>query len=309
MAVGRLPDLSTSLEFCLSAKKNLLFFYKKGPNEDAELDVERQANAVKSLVEHKFSKDSIVCRVAKRTFEPGDDHSANTEICILTGIETLDQHQQARLVEEMTRCKNLVVIAMIPWETHSQDSARDLDVDQALKSAVSLRDWLRHRFWLACYDVHTGHSIPRPTEVEPFTSIDSQVSCKDSIRRYILDILIHLRMHRMLDITKGGGAHTGSLHDIVALAKLLSYYKFAKRFVTPEHVKTACVWYFPLHLELVRNSSMDISILYGSKPGMVDGFLQKIAQLKAAQSDMAHNPLFLETLIVKDVLRKVVPPV
>lgn len=310
MSDGRLPDLSTCLGFCLSARKNLLYFYRKSPADDGEIDVERQANAVKSLVEHKFSLNKIVCRVCSRILEPRDNTEEDcTEICILTGIETLDRHEQARLVRTTAHNRNLVLIAMIPWESRMESSARDLDVDETLRSNVNLRDWLKHRFWLACYDLHQGLTIPSPLEVEDFKTIDPQVSCKHSIRRYILDIVVHLRMHRLLDTTKGGGAHTGSLNDVVALAKLLSYHKFNKRFVTPDHVKMACVWYFPLHLELIRNASMDISVLYGSKPDMVDGFLEKISQLKVAQSNMAQNPLFLETLIVKDVLKRVVPPV
>ncbi|QLL30596.1 hypothetical protein HG536_0A04140 [Torulaspora globosa] len=309
MTEGKLPDLSTCLEFCLSAKKNLLFFYGKGPDKYGEIDVERQANAVKSLVEHRFSLNKITCRVTNQVAQRNEQQLSGTEICIFTGMETLDEHEQARLVQITAHNQNLVLIAMVPWESRIEDGARNLDADKTLRSSINLRDWLKHRFWLACYDLHRSHSIPSPIEIEDFKAIDAQVCCKHLIRRYILDIIVHIRMHRLLDITKGGGAHTGSLHDIEALAKLISYYKFAKKFVTPDHVKMACIWYFPLHLELVRNASMDISVLYGSRPDMVDGFLEKIAQLKVAQSNMAQNPLFLETLVVKDVLKKVVPPV
>lgn len=312
MTRDELPDLFTCLEFCLSVQKNLLYFYEQESQEANEIDIERRVNALKSTIEHNFSESAVVCRVTKQILpiEPGN--SDQLEIHIIPKIDSLDRDQQNLLVKNMNGNPHRIYIGMIAWKSISHNNvARDLDTRDTLSSSVKLRDWLKHRFWLS-FSERPEPIPPSPmqskSQVENYLSIDGHVTCKPAIRRYILDIMVHLRMHRMLDITKGGGVHTGSLEDVVQLAKLLSYKKYNKNFVIPEHVKLACQWYFPSHLELVRDSSMDVSVLYGSKPEMVDGFLDKIAQLKLAQSSMAHNPLFLEALIVRDVLKRVVPP-
>ena len=64
-----------------------------------------------------------------------------------------------------------------------------------------------------------------------------------------------------------------------------------------------------MHLELVQRSSMDSSLLYGSDPNLVDEMLEKLAKIKCEEVNEFENPLFLESLVVKNVLSKVVPPV
>ena len=54
---------------------------------------------------------------------------------------------------------------------------------------------------------------------------------------------------------------------------------------------------------------MDSSLLYGSDPNLVDEMLEKLAKIKHEEVDEFKNPLFLESLVVKNVLSKVVPPV
>lgn len=312
MAKHEQPDLVTCLRFCLSAEKNLLYFYEQESNEPNEIDVERRASALKNMIEHNFSQSAVACRVMRQIPTQEADTQAHREVNIVPKIDSLDRAQQKDLVVDMAAHPHRVYIGMVPWKAVTHNSgARDLLPKDILASSIKLQDWLKHRFWLS-FSESPELITPSPTQletpVEPFRDFGAHVTCRPVIRRYVLDIMVHLRMHRMLDITKGGGVHAGSLNDVVQLAKLLSFDRFNKNFVTPEHVKLACQWYFPLHLELVRDSSMDVSVLYGSKPDMVDGFLDKIAQLKLAQSSMAHYPLFLEALIVRDVLKKVVPP-
>lgn len=313
MILNEPPDLLTCLQFCLSVQKSLLYFYEQEAQDTREIDLERRVSALKSTIEHNFSDTAVACHILKQPDIPEPPASAQNELYIVPNIDSLDKRQQFQLVDNMAAHPNRIYIGMISWQAISHtDAARDLDPQDTLSSSVKLQDWLKHRFWLSFYE--RPEPIPpspihHESTIKPYSSIDSQVTCKPAIQRYILDIMVHLRMHRMLNITKGGGVHTNSLRDLVQLAKLISYNKANKQFVTPEHIKIACQWYLPVHLELVRDSSMDVSVLYGSKPDMVDGFLERIAQLKLAQSSMAHNPLFLETLIVRDVLKRVIPPV
>lgn len=327
MSVEKLPDLSSCLKYCITAKKNLIYFYKKQENDvngNANIDTERQANIIKNTIERGYMDDGIKCSVVKKIPEEELESSTdkgppNIEILIIPNIDSLDDDAQIRLVQMMTQGHRLF-IGMISWEgeqgTQNKDddhktTPRDIDINKVLASHITLRDWLKHRFWIACFEPNQNEVVATKTnntgDALNITYMD--VNVHPSVRRYILDIMVHLRMHRLVDITKGGGVHTGSLKDVITLSKLISMDKFKKSFVTPEHVKMACTWYFPMHLELVRSSSMDVTVLYGSKPNLVDGILEKIAHLKLIKSNDLQNPLFLETLAVKDVIKKVVPPV
>lgn len=329
MSVEKLPDLSSCLKYCIIAKKNLIYFYKKQENNDsgnANIDIERQANIIKNTIERGYMDDGIKCSVMKKIPEEEelesftDKGAHNIEILIIPNVESLDDQAQIRLVQMMTQGHRLF-IGMISWEDEQPGNEskgkdnkippRDMEVNKVLTSHITVRDWLKHRFWIACFEPDQNEVVTiKPNNTGDALNITyMDVNVHPSVRRYILDIMIHLRMHRLVDITKGGGVHTGSLKDVIILSKLISMDKFKKSFVTPEHVKMACTWYFPMHLELVRSSAMDVTVLYGSKPNLVDGILEKIAHLKLTESNHLQNPLFLETLVVKDVIKKVVPPV
>ncbi|KAL6942879.1 hypothetical protein ACO0RG_001843 [Hanseniaspora osmophila] len=123
-----------------------------------------------------------------------------------------------------------------------------------------------------------------------------------SLRQYILDIVVHLRVHRFSVQGKAGGAQTNSLKDMTFLAKLFALTPFIYKqlyaessdveldncLVTPDFIKQACFWYFPFKLQLSiskehmkhPNFIKDPSILYGSDSALVDDLCNKLQDLQ-----------------------------
>lgn len=323
MTGEKLPDFSSCLRFMISARKHLVYFYRKQGSDDAanaDIDVERQANILKSLVERSYLHEGVSCYLLKRIPEEGlptytDQTYMSLEIVIVPQVDTLSKEEQNTLVRMMVASKQSrpvrLFIGMICWDVeHEQDM--NGDAEAAMCSRITLEDWLKHKFWLACYEPYESELVSplREDTPDPLKHVQyTDIHANRSIHRYILDVMIHLRMHRLVDTTKGGGIHTRSSADVLELSQLIALHKYKRKFVTPDHVKLACLWYFPMHLELLTSSLMDTSVLYGSRPELVDGLLQRISELKLRQSVELENPLFLERLVVLDVLKKVVPPV
>ncbi|CAI1539953.1 hypothetical protein SEUBUCD646_0K01230 [Saccharomyces eubayanus] len=236
-----------------------------------------------------------------------------------------------------------IFIGVIHWSNQTPPSSATKDGDDASKPTAKTRvflpacihidGWLKHKFWFACapphlnFDSFSESSIStratnnteatkeeeqesadkRPVGVDEEANLDD-VFVGTNVKRYILDIMVHLRTHRLTYNAKAGGVYTNSLDDVILLSRLISLHS-GKMFVAPSHVKKASMWYFPMHLEPVRRSSMDSSLLYGSDPNLVDEMLEKLGKIKFEEVNEFENPLFLESLVVKNVIGKVVPPV
>ncbi|CCC67137.1 hypothetical protein NCAS_0A05790 [Naumovozyma castellii] len=257
-------------------------------------------------------------------------------------------HDIDRVNESAGQGRVHVIIGVIPWKfedfrpKENKPRKSGLGGDNSiLISNIKLDDWLTHKFWFACSGPNnlqsgsqTEHRASTPDSMSPAMSINSDTSSESessessgkiqllnevnspyenvymqsSIKRYILDVIVHLRMHRLSYHAKGGGAHMGALRDVIQLAKLISF-NAGKKFVVPQSVKQASVWYFPMHMKLINDITMDSSTLYGSKPRLVNELLDKLKQIKSIKVEGVENPLFLESLVVQDVLLKVVPPI
>lgn len=324
MAVDKLPDFLSCIRFAMAAKKHLVYFYNIKESEnpiEEQLDIERQTTLLKNIVERLYAKEGFHCYVLKHIPEEGlpahnDQMDTGVEVIIIPQVHTLSKEEQNVLVRMMVSSQSSkparIFIGMIPWDM-AKESTMSNNIELALSSRINLEDWLKHKFWFACCEPDENElfsplldaSLPEPLGEIRYTD----VHCNMSLHRYILDIMVHLRMHKLVDTTKGGGVHTAALNDVMVLSRLIALYNFKKRFVTPDHVKLACVWYFPLHLEILKGSEMDTSVLYGSRPELVDGMLKCIADVKLSKTVETENPLFLETIVVQDVLNKVVPPV
>ncbi|CAR29904.1 hypothetical protein ZYGR_0AD05940 [Zygosaccharomyces rouxii] len=323
MAVDKLPDFISGLRFMVAAKKHLVYFYsmkESGSPTSEQIEIERQTSLLKNIVERSYLQERVSCYVLKNIPQEGlptynDQTHTGIEIIIIPQVHTLTKGDQNVLVRMMMASQVSrpvrLFIGMIPWDT-TKESAMSGDIELALSSRITSEDWLKHKFWFACYEPDENEvfspligALPESLEKAQYTDVHAN----RSIHRYILDVMIHLRMHKLLDTTKGGGIHTSALRDVLALSQLLALYRFNKAFVTPEHVKLACIWYFPLHVEFLKGSAMDTSVLYGSRPELVDGLLKCIADVKLSNTVETENPLFLETIVVQDVLNKVVPPV
>lgn len=237
-----------------------------------------------------------------------------------------------------------IFIGVVHWDNQiPPSSATKKDEDDASKptpktrvflpACIHIDGWLKHKFWFACAppylnsDSSSESSIStRATDNTGATGkeeqesagkrsvvVDEEANLDDvfvgtNVKRYILDIMVHLRTHRLTYNAKAGGVYTSSLDSVILLSRLISLHS-GRMFVAPSHVKEASMWYFPMHLELVRRSSMDSSLLYGSDPKLVDDMLEKLGKIKFEEVNEFENPLFLESLVVKNVIGKVVPPV
>lgn len=307
----------------MAARKHLVYFYSMKESESptsGQLDIERQATLLKNIVERLYLNEGVNCYVLKNIPQEGlptynDQTYTGVEIVIIPQVHTLSKDEQNVLVRMMMASQVLrparLFIGMISWDT-TKESEMSGDIELALSSRITSEDWLKHKFWFACCEPNENELFSPLMEATPESPAELQytdVHVNRSIHRYILDVMIHLRMHKLVDTTKGGGVHTSALRDVLALSQLIALYRFKKRFVTPEHVKLACTWYFPLHIEILKASTMDASVLYGSRPELVEGMLKCIADVKLSKTVETENPLFLETVVVQDVLNKVVPPV
>ncbi|GCE97095.1 maintenance of telomere capping protein 2 [Zygosaccharomyces mellis] len=324
MAVGKLPDFISCLRFMMAAKKHLMYFYSvKEPDSPTseQLEIERQAALLRNIVERLYLSEGVSCYVLKNIPQEelptsSDQTHTGVEVIIIPQVHKLSKDEQNVLVRMMRSSQVSrpvrLFVGMISWNT-TKESAMSGNIELALSSRITSEDWLKHKFWFASYEPNENELFSPLTETTS-ESIGGEIQYTDvhvnrSIHRYILDIMIHLRMHKLVDTTKGGGIHTSALKDVLILSQLIALCRFKKRFVTPEHVKLACIWYFPLHIEILKGSTMDASVLYGSRPELVEGMLKCIADVKLSKTVETENPLFLETVVVQDVLNRVVPPV
>ncbi|KAG0665796.1 Mtc2p [Maudiozyma exigua] len=157
-------------------------------------------------------------------------------------------------------------------------------------------------------DISDTNDIPETVESIRIKNDFSEVYIEPSVRRYILDIMIHLRMHRLSYHSKGGGIIKDALDSMILLCKICSYDQ-GKMFVTPNIVKEMSFIYFPMHLVLINSARRDTSRLYGSSYKLIQEFLDNVSKVKLHMSDKLDNPLFLEYLVVQNVLNKIVPAI
>ncbi|QLG72636.1 hypothetical protein HG535_0D03440 [Zygotorulaspora mrakii] len=309
MLVKALPDFGTCLSYSISARRNLVYIYKKQSGNN--IDTERHSEIVKNTIDRSYEGRGIVSRIMEKypseedqdLLSPAGNSVSKLEIVIIPNICQYNKEEQVKLVKMIKNCNSggsrssRIFIGMVPWAMADHE-----------RHIISMRDWLKHRFWIACLEPNETDSVNLRTEPSydiPYT----EVHCSPAVRRYVLDVMVHLRMHRFVDITKGGGIQTMALNDVIVLSQLISKTTFKKNFITPEHVKIACIWYFPLHIDMLKDASIDTTVQYGSRPDMIDDFLDKLYKLNDEEAKKIENPLFLETLVVHDVLNKIVPPV
>ncbi|SMN18871.1 similar to Saccharomyces cerevisiae YKL098W MTC2 Protein of unknown function [Maudiozyma saulgeensis] len=222
-----------------------------------------------------------------------------------------------------------IFIGIVPW---SVDTPEILDGNitkphkTVLKPSITVADWLKHKFWIAGSmpdesftstnnnisgtndENDVDDDIPETIESVRIKNDFSEVHIEPSVRRYILDIMVHLRMHRLAYHSKGGGIIKDALDSMILLCKLYSYDQ-GKNYVTPNIVKEMSFIYFPMHLVLINSARRDPSRLYGSDYKLIQEFLDNISKVKMEMSSKLDNPLFLEYLVVENTLNKIVPAI
>lgn len=175
---------------------------------------------------------------------------------------------------------------------------------------------------------------------------NSTFAFNHNLKQYILDIVVHLRMHRFSVQGRSGGISSISLNDMMQLSILMaiSYDLLIKVnegdgddsmsgingfgnsnhdiLITPDTIKVAARWYFPFKLQLTykntknkktRNFRKDYSVQYGSDQEIVDELISSLDDLSLQrqndlQSREQYYPFFVELLVVDEVLKNVVSP-
>lgn len=162
--------------------------------------------------------------------------------------------------------------------------------------------YLRHQFWYACGE-SIGESEPMALDS---TALLNNVHVHHTIKRYILDLIVHLRMHRLSRPSQGGGAHSRSLADMMLLCKWIALQSKCS-FVTPDMVQIACQRYFPWHLQLIESSRENPSVMYGSREDLVDELISKFDTFGLKMQKEYNNPLFKQLCVVQSVMKNVIP--
>ncbi|SCV01479.1 LAME_0G16468g1_1 [Lachancea meyersii CBS 8951] len=169
--------------------------------------------------------------------------------------------------------------------------------------------YLKRQFWFACHE-------PRPQDLVELSELElpslrstlRQIHVHQSIRRYVLDIVVHLRVHRFSKQASGGGCSAHALGDMLELCQTLALAQ-ERTFVVPDLVKLAAQWYFPFHIEVIQDPRHEISLQFGSDPDLVAQVLEKLRNFSLHRSRETQYPLYFQFMVLRDVLRIVVPPI
>ncbi|SCU92269.1 LAFA_0F09186g1_1 [Lachancea sp. 'fantastica'] len=169
--------------------------------------------------------------------------------------------------------------------------------------------YLKRQFWFACQNPRPKDLVKLSEEELPqLRSAIGKIHIHPSIRRYILDIIVHLRVHRFAKQASGGGCSANALRDMLELCQTLALAQ-ERSFVVPELVKQAAHWYFPFHIELIQDPRHEISLQFGSDPDLVAQVLTKLQDFSLQRSQESNYPLYFQHMVLRDVLRVIVPPI
>lgn len=202
--------------------------------------------------------------------------------------------------------------------SHSNDSMKNesrkndtmfICLIPSFEARFKIMDWLLHKFWICCEeekDAKKGEGTQHNSnnDTEKGKSITGPLHVSPSLIQYIKDLMIHLRMHRLLVPGKGGGIHTGTLNDMIMLCGLISSNIYGRAYIIPEDIKQGFKWYMPWHMIPLKPDQwrLDTSLLYGSDPLYVQQFHEVVSSVRTESGA-------LERCIIDDVLKNVIPPI
>ncbi|AMD18872.1 HBL030Wp [Eremothecium sinecaudum] len=273
-----LPLFEAGFEACSVLHRNFICFTDK--HERILMVLDPGLHAKTAVVEHYDEIVKQPTQVEKyRSFS----------IIVLARLDEVSQMQQGRVAK---------------WLLQLARNHSDLVCIGTIKRAAGLSGFLKSCFWFATQGPQGDIVGNKITGKSP-----NNVSVHVALKRYILDIIIHIRMHRLVVTAKGGGAGMNSLQDIIDLSQWMVAKNASsrKQFVTPDVIQQASVWYFPLHMELLKEPFHDSSVLYASDVKLVEELINQLKKLALRVG--RDNPLMLEIIVVKDVLSKVVPAI
>lgn len=199
-----------------------------------------------------------------------------------------DSKFQAALVREMRRYPKRIYIALV-----RDDTKMDL--------------WLKHRFWLACVagaGTGAGAALPRDQKSEPRDLAPVHVA--PALRRYLLDVLVHVRTHRLADRARAGGVDSHVPQHVLDLARCLarsSARRASALYTTPATLRSSMLYTLPWHVLTALPDANDA-------PTATLCEALRLARLADSKAETPSGPdsLWLPTLVVRDSIRHVVPP-
>lgn len=185
-----------------------------------------------------------------------------------------------------------------------KDNAMFICLIPSFKTRFKMIDWLLHKFWICCEEEEEATQHNNNNDTKGGKSMMGPLHVSPSLIQYIKDLMIHLRMHRLLVPGKGGGIHTGTLNDMIMLCGLIGSEIHGRDYVIPEDIKQGFKWYIPWHMIPLQPDQwqLDTSLLYGSDPRYVKQFHEIVSSVRTESGA-------LEYLIVDDILRNVIPPI
>lgn len=280
----RLPPIGTALPAALAFRKNLICYA-----EDPTVVVEY----LQALRLSYTLWDDYDCIETKQKPE-------QEQVLLLPNLDMtrpLQQDKLAKFLQEMRSRSSPSYFTAIAT------------VSPTFVPYVHITSYLKRQFWFACAGPCTDDLLDLHLEsLPPLRAALGQVHVQHSIRRYVLDIIIHLRVHRFSNQSSGGGCSTHALRDMLELCQTLALDN-KRTFVIPDVVKTASQWYFPFHLELVQDPSHEISLQFGSNPDLVAQLIGKLQNFSLHRSEKTQYPLYFQYMVVRDVLNLVVPAI
>ncbi|CCE62539.1 hypothetical protein TPHA_0C03880 [Tetrapisispora phaffii CBS 4417] len=256
-------------------------------------------------------------------------HRQRIKISIISNVEDLESKDQINLVRYLRAPGlNHIFIGLLYFDC----------TNARTKETIATQDWLRNSIWMSCvikdmkhiemYDelLSSGNNDTRYAKINLAQQrLLDDIHVDPRVKRYVLDVIVHLRMHTLSYKQKGGGIHPRSLEDVILLSKVIRLSQFAAvelktstndpdvkkktptLYIMSEHIRLAALMYFPFHLILIRDSSMDVSVSYGSNKELIDDFIEKLHTINDAVD--RQNPLLIQEIVIRDVLRKVIPPI
>ncbi|SCU94733.1 LADA_0G10748g1_1 [Lachancea dasiensis] len=278
-----LPPIGAALPAALAFRKNLVCY-----TEDASTVVEYLQN----LKLQYLLWDDYDCIDVKNKPDVGT-------VLILPNIDKiliLQQDKLAKYLQTMASQKTAFFTAIA---TVSLD----------FSPYANMTAYLKRQFWFACGEPRIQDLVELSLqELAPLREALAQIHVQPSIRRYILDVVVHLRVHRFAKQATGGGCSSRALGDMLDLCQTLALAQ-ERQFVVPDLVRLAAQWYFPFHIELIQDPSHEISLQFGSDPDIVAQVLYKLQDFSIQRAEKTKYPLYFQYMVLRDVLHRVVPPI
>jgi hypothetical protein len=234
-----------------------------------------------------------------------EERNEDNSVCVLVGLDLLDEESQRMLIPWMKKRKR-VVVGLISLAT------TDKDTDGSKYSPLT--PLLVREFWISqnhktadntANTADTSSTRPSGSTGQSYSYDNIPVADKsntDTLRvlqrrlmettmvpemhRYVYDIIIHLRAHRCVY----RGIPTAIIPELHVLCKALSAL-FGRDFVIPTIVKLAVRKLIPLHLILMPPEH-EPTLIYGSDIELVKELMKRVTP----------------EIVVEDVLRKVSVP-